>query len=774
MFCEENGIFCLETDHLGYYIGRRGELLETLHFGSRLRPTPDALPEKHATVYGSAIVYDGTDDLLHLCLELSPTGKGDFRRSGLELRLADGSDVVRFRFASHAVHAGNLPPERMPGAHGAAETVELVFDSPQGVTVRQFCGIYPECDAFTRRIVVENRTGAPIRISRCMSYSLDLPRTGYRLTTFTGAWARERNESTVELKPGAVKFGSRTGTSSNFCNPFFLLAAPGCTEDAGRVYGFNLIYSGSHEGWAEVSPYSKTRIQAGIQSEGFGWTLADGESFHTPEAVLSYSGRGRNGLSHNFHRFVRQHIVPEFWADRERPILLNNWEATYFKFNESKLLSLAKKAAKLGMELFVLDDGWFGNRDSDTCALGDYTINRKKLPHGLEGLGKKLGDLGLKFGLWFEPEMVSPDSDLCRAHPDWAVQVPGVSPSLGRNQLVLDLCREEVRQYIIENVNLTLSSAPISYVKWDMNRQLTDLYSPALTEQSRFSHAWILGLYQVFDAVRRANPEVLFEGCSSGGNRFDLGVLCYMDQIWTSDDTDCYERMRIQTGTSCGYPPSVMGAHVSASPNHQTARTSPLESRFDVAAFGCFGYELDLGTLSPAEEKMIAGQIAFYKEHRRLFQFGTFHRLRSPFDSEWCAWMVVSEDKREALVLDALARMEPNSETEPLLLTGLDPDMCYQVTVRPQYVDIRSFGGLINYVLPVKVNTEGILIHAAANLYAMPTESESFRAYGDCLMEAGLRTKQRFVGTGYNADVRLMPDYSARIYHLNAIEEEHP
>ena len=774
MFCEENGIFCLETDHLGYYIGKRGELLETLHFGRRLRPTPDSLPEKHATVYGSAIVYDGTDDLLHLCLELSPTGKGDFRRSGLELRLADGSDVVQFRFASHAVHAGSLPPEGMPGAHGAAETVELVFDSPQGVTVRQYYGIYPDCDTFTRRIVVENRTGAPIRISRCMSYSLDLPRTGYSLTTFTGAWARERNESTVELKPGAVKFGSRTGTSSNFCNPFFLLAAPGCTEDAGRVYGFNLIYSGSHEGWAEVSPYSKTRVQAGIQSEGFGWTLADGESFHTPEAVLSYSGLGRNGLSQNFHRFVRRHIVPEFWADRERPILLNNWEATYFKFNESKLLSLAKKAAKLGMELFVLDDGWFGNRDSDTCALGDYTINRKKLPHGLNSLGRKLGDLGLKFGLWFEPEMVSPDSDLCRAHPDWAVQVPGVSPSLGRNQLVLDLCREEVRQYIIENVNRTLSSAPISYVKWDMNRQLTDLYSPALTEQSRFSHAWVLGLYQVFDAVRRANPEVLFEGCSSGGNRFDLGVLCYMDQIWTSDDTDCYERMKIQTGTSYGYPLSTMGAHVSASPNHQTARTSPLESRFDVAAFGCFGYELDLGTLSPAEEKMIAAQIAFYKEHRRLFQFGTFHRLRSPFDSEWCAWMVVSEDRKEALVLDALARMEPNSETEPLLLTGLDPEICYQVTVRPQYVDIRSFGGLINYVLPVKVNTEGFLIHAAANLYAMPTESESFRAYGDCLMEAGLRTKQRFVGTGYNADVRLMPDYSARIYHLNAIEEEDP
>lgn len=770
MFREENGIFCLETEHLGYYMAPRGELMETLHFGGKLRGSVESLSEKVATVYGSAIPYAGNDDLLHLCLELSPTGWGDYRRTGLELRLPDGSDVVQFRFVSHAVHEGSLPPKGMPGGKGAAQTVELVFESPQGVTVKQYYGIYPDCDAFTRRVVVENRSGGAVRLSRCMSYSLDLPATLYSLTTFTGAWARERNESTVELKPGAVKFGSRTGTSSNFCNPFFMVSAPGCGEDAGRVYGFNLIYSGSHEGWAEVSPYSKTRIQAGIQSEGFGWTLADGESFETPEAVMSYSGQGKNALSQNFHRFVKGHISPAHWADKERPILLNNWEATYFKFNEHKLLSLAKKAAKLGLELFVLDDGWFGNRDSDTCALGDYTLNAKKLPHGLDGLGKKINDLGLKFGLWFEPEMVSPDSDLYRAHPDWAVQVPGVAPALGRNQLVLDLCRSEVRAYIIENVNRILASAPISYVKWDMNRQLTDLYSPALEEQSRFSHAWVLGLYEVMGAIVEANPEVLFEGCSSGGNRFDLGILSYMNQVWTSDDTDCYERMRIQTGTSYGYPTCTMGAHVSASPNHQTARTSPLEGRFDVAAFGAFGYELDLGTMSPAEEKIVAAQVKFYKEHRRLFQFGEFYRLRSPFHSEWCAWMVVSEDKREALVLDAICRMEPNSETEPLILTGLDPDACYQVTARPQFVDIRSFGGLINYVLPVKVNTEGFLIHAAANLYTMPTETESFTAYGDCLMEAGLRVKQRFVGTGYTQDVRLMPDYSGRIYHLKALD----
>ena len=283
----ENGIFSLETTHLGHYLGIRGELMETLHFGSRLRPTADALAEKHATVYGSAIPYAGNDDLLHLCLEQSPTGKGDYRRTALQLRLCDGSDVVQLRFASHTIHEGSLPPEGLPGAHGATETLELVFNSPQGITLHQFYGIYPDCDTFTRRIAVENRSGAPVHLTRCMSFQLDLPHTGYSLTTFPGAWARERQESTVPLRSGAVKFGSRTGTSSNFCNPFFLLSAPGCTEDAGRCYGFNLIWSGSHEGWAEVSPYSKTRIQAGIQSEGFGWTLQDGESFHTPEAVLS-------------------------------------------------------------------------------------------------------------------------------------------------------------------------------------------------------------------------------------------------------------------------------------------------------------------------------------------------------------------------------------------------------------------------------------------------------------------------------------------------------
>lgn len=451
-------------------------------------------------------------------------------------------------------------------------------------------------------------------------------------------------------------------------------------------------------------------------------------------------------------------------------MLLNNWEATYFDFNERKLLSLAKDAAKLGAELFVLDDGWFGARDNDAKGLGDYTVNRKKLPGGLAGLAEKVHALGLLFGLWFEPEMVNADSGLFRAHPDWIVQTPGNVPATGRNQYVLDLCRAEVQDYIIANVNATLASAPIDYVKWDMNRHISDNYSPALAEQGRFSHGYILGLYRVLQSIVEQNPDVLFEGCSSGGNRFDLGILCYMPQIWTSDDTDAYERQLIQAGTSYGYPPSVMGCHVSASPNHQTARTSPIESRFNVAAFGLLGYELDLGRLTPAEQKAVAAQIAYYKAHRRLFQYGRFLRLCPPFGKNKCEWMMLAPDGSEAVVGEYLHLLRPNAEKPPLRLAGLAQDALYELEVRPQVVDVRTFGSLINQILPVKVNAGGHLMHAVADRYMMPCETERYAAYGDLLMYAGIRQKQAFTGTGYNENVRLMPDFSSRVYYLRRVD----
>ena len=805
MITINENLFMLETAHTGYYLAVRDGLVENLHYGARIHVSHAGAPRTGCTgaadanafaqsleplrqkmdiSYGSDVIRHPSDKTLsldHLCLELSPLQKGDYRTQSLcilswdEAAQRPGGRTLDLSFVCARKIEGSVPPEGMPGAFGGAETLALDFTSPQNICVTLYYTLYPECDVITRRLCVQNNSTGPVTLEKAMSYQLDLPGggpgNGYVLSTLNGAWGRERHITETPLTIGAHTFGSTTGASSAFCNPFFFLSASDATEFSGEVYGFNLIYSGSHAACAEVSPWGKTRVTAGIQPEGFSWTLAPGESFGTPEAVLTFSRAGKNGMSENMHAFVREHIVRGSWAKKDRPVLLNNWEGTYFDFTERKLLGLAKDAARLGAELFVLDDGWFGARNDDTKGLGDYNVNRKKLPGGLDGLAEKIHGMGLLFGLWFEPEMVNADSDLYRAHPDWIVHTPGTEPSVGRNQYVLDLCRTEVQDYIIENVNATLASARIDYVKWDMNRNQSDQYSPALTEQGRFSHSYILGLYRVFREITEKNPDVLFEGCASGGNRFDLGILSYMPQIWASDNTDAYERQFIQAGTSYGYPPSVMGCHVSAAPNHQTARTSPIESRFNVAAFGVLGYELDLAQLTPAEQKAVAAQIAYYKQHRRLFQYGRFVRLCPPFGQNKCEWMVVSPDGSEALAGEYLHLLVPNSERPPLRLAMLQPDALYEMEARRQVVDIRTFGGLLNHVLPVKVNTGGHLIHAVADRYMMPCETERYTAYGDLLMYAGVKQKQAFTGTGYNENVRLMPDFSSRIYYLKRIEQ---
>lgn len=769
-----DGCFALETRRTGYYLAVRDGLVENLHYGARIHADdPEPLREKMAVGYGGDVVYRAQSaplSLEHLCLELSPLQKGDYRAQALSVVMPGGARTADFAFVCARKTAGDAPPDGMPCAQGGAETLALDFAAPEGVTVTLYYTVYPECDVITRRMRIQNGAAAPVTLEKALSYQLDLPGCGYVLSTFTGAWARERHETRTPLATGSHVFGSTTGVSSALCNPFFMLSAADATEFSGEVYGFNLVYSGSHMGCVEVSPWGQTRVMAGIQPEGFAWTLAPGERFDTPQAVLTFSRAGKNGMSANLHDFVLRHIVRGKWAGQDRPVLFNNWEATYFDFNERKLLKLAKEAAELGAELFVLDDGWFGARDDDTKGLGDYTVNRKKLPDGLAGLSEKVHGMGLLFGLWVEPEMVNADSELYRAHPDWIVQTPGNPPATGRNQYVLDLCRAEVQDYLIENVNATLASARIDYVKWDMNRNISDQYSPALPEQGRFAHSYVLGLYRVLRAVTARNPDVLFEGCASGGNRFDLGILCYMPQIWTSDDTDAYERQHIQRGTSYGYPPGVMGCHVSAAPNHQTARTSPIESRFNTAAFGLLGYELDLGVLTPAERKAVAAQIAYYKEHRRLLQYGRFLRLSPPPGGNRCAWMVVSPDGSEALAGEYLSLLVPNAQTPPLRLAGLVPDAQYTVETRAQVIDVRTFGSLINHILPVKVNAGGHLVHAVADHYMMPCETERYTAHGDLLMYAGIRQKQAFTGTGYDKDVRLMPDFSSRMYYLRRVD----
>ena len=774
MIFEKSGVFCIETEDTGMYIAPRGPLAEQLHYGRKIEPSAEALRQPLTVAYGTDVIYDKAFDpalsLLHLGLEVSPTEKGDFRRGALALTLANGSPVCDLRFSGGEVLPA--PPEvpGLPAARDAGQCLVLRFESGEGMAAELFYIPLDDCDVIVRQTRLTNRTGGPVTLRRVMSYQLDLPRQDLALTTLTGAWAREFEPCTAPVRRGVTEFGSVSGASGHYCNPFFALSAPDANEHTGEIYGFNLLYSGSHAASVEADSYGFTRVMAGIQPEGFSWTLEDGESFVTPQAALTFSAGGRNGLRHNMHRFVRRHILPPRWKDAPRPVLVNNWEATYFDFTPRKLRALAARAASLGAELFVLDDGWFGRRTDDTKGLGDFDPNPKKLPRGLEGLAQDLAEKGLAFGLWVEPEMVNENSALYEAHPDWAVAAPGVAPSRSRNQLVLDLCRAEVRDYLIGQLNALLDSAPIRYIKWDMNRHHTDRFSPALGEQGRFAHAWTLGLYQVLEAVTSAHPDVLFEGCASGGNRFDLGMLYYMPQIWLSDDTDAWERCKMQTWASLGYPPGVMGCHVSAAPNHQTLRFTPLDSRFDVAAFGLLGYEMDLTALNAAQEKSVKAQIEFYKAHRELFQRGRFYCLAAPEAERGGAWMVVSEDRREAAVLEMTGLVRPNAPMPVLRLAGLDEALIYQVSVRPQSVELDSFRTLLGHVLPVKPKADGVLVHLAGQVYQLPCETVDFVAAGSLLMHAGLRLPQRFCGTGYTEGVRPMPDFSARIWLREARE----
>ena len=486
---------------------------------------------------------------------------------------------------------------------------------------------------------------------------------------------------TRTLEQGIQSVESARGHSSHNHNPFIMLRRPGTGEEEGEVLGFSLVYSGNFLAQAEVDTWDTTRVTLGINPFGFDWKLAPGERFQTPEAVMVYSGRGMGEMSRTFHRLYRSRLARGYWRDRPRPILINNWEATYFDFDEDKLVSIARAAREDGVELFVLDDGWFGARSSDRAGLGDWTANRDRLPNGVAGLARRIEDLGMRFGLWFEPEMVNKDSDLYRAHPDWILQTPGRRVSYGRNQLVLDFSRQEVVDCVYGMMAGILSGARVSYVKWDMNRSITEAYSAALPpdRQGEVCHRYILGVYDLYERLTAAFPEVLFESCASGGGRFDPGLLYYAPQGWVSDDSDAVERLKIQYGTSYCYPVSSMGAHVSAVPNHQMNRTTPLATRANVACFGTFGYELDLNRLTAEERSQVREQIAFMKSYREVLQYGDFYRLLSPFDGNFTAWMAVSPDKRTALVGWYKTFNEVNGPFHRVKLRGLDPALDYAV-----------------------------------------------------------------------------------------------
>ena len=771
--------FVLETEKSSYvfHILPTGQP-EHLYFGPRIAINGpedlDALTEKHVFPPGNTIVYDQehkTYTLEDVCLEFSALGKGDQREPFLEITFPDGSRSPDFTYSSAEIRSdppdlGDLPSAYSEG--GETERLILRFKEAAGGLILEIHYVLFG-EAICRHAVLLNEGTETVELNRLMSLQLDLPVSGLAVTGFYGAWIREMQRKTVLLPAGKLVLESRSGNSSSYVNPFFLLHDPDATEKYGECIGFHFIYSGNHYEAIEISPYGKTRVVSGINPLGFRYQLEPGKRFITPQAVLFRTDRGFGGISEQTHFFVREHVIRGRWKNKPRPVLLNSWEACYFNISERRLLSLAKAAKKLGVELFVMDDGWFGERNDDSRSLGDWEANRKKLPGGLARLSKRLRALGLGFGLWVEPEMVNAQSRLYEQHPNWAMTAPGRAHSEGRNQRILDLVNPEVQEYLIGTLSALLAPGDIQYVKWDYNRVFSDAYSPALPpdRQGETAHRYILGLYRVMRTLTERFPEILFEGCASGGNRFDLGILSYFPQIWGSDNTDAFCRTGIQEGYSYGYPLSTVSAHVSASPNHQTLRETPLNTRFNVAAFGVLGYECDIRDLSARQRREIAEQISLYKEWREVLQYGRFYRGRTDNLHEWTC---VSEDLTHAVGFLFQGLSEPGKHSEMYFPQGLDPNRRYRFYSLEQKVDVARFGGLINSIVPFPVRPGSAVYRIIDRIVQQPGETESCIASGSLLM-SGVRLKPGFAGTGYNDQVRFWTDFSSRLYFMVAVDE---
>ena len=632
-----------------------------------------------------------TDNIDDFMLEMTPQeypgyGSTDLRTPAVELQFSDGTSATDFRYESHNIYAGKNKLNDLPATYvedeNEAMTLELTLvDSLKNVKLILSYSVFEEFDAITRSVKIINESNEDVNINRVLSANVDFRDSDYELLQLSGAWARERHIIRKEIRSGSQSIESRRGSSSHAQNPFMALVRKDTTEQHGEVYGFSLVYSGNFLANVEVDMYENARAQIGINPFDFTWLLKSKEEFTAPEAVLVYSNEGLTGMSHIYNCLYGKRLCKGKYRDEVRPILINNWEATYFDFNETKIKEIAREATNLGMELFVLDDGWFGKRDDDNSSLGDWFVNEEKLKGGLNKLATEINEMGLQFGLWFEPEMVSPISELYKEHPDWCIHIPGRNRSEARRQLILDYSREDVCNYIIEKISEVLSSAPISYVKWDMNRNMSEIGSAKLpaNRQREVAHRYILGLYKVLEEITTRFPDVLFESCSGGGGRFDPGMLYYMPQTWTSDNTDAIERLKIQFGTSMVYPNASIGCHVSAVPNHQVDRITPIETRGVVAMSGNFGYELDITKLPESEKEIIKEQVKLYKEIRETIQFGKCYRLSSPFENNDIAWMFISKDCEEIIVSFVRTLAKPNSKFISLKLVGLDESSKYEI-----------------------------------------------------------------------------------------------
>ena len=689
IYCEKDRTFTLQTKNTTYQmqVDRYGFLLH-LYYGKKTDTCMDYLLTYYDRGF-SGNPYDAGEDRTYsmdtLPQEFPCYGNGDFRSTAFAVENADGSMSCDLRYKSHKIFDGKYNLEGLPAVYASdkeAQTLEILMEDPvTGVKVVLLYGVLPAQDIITRSVCVKNESSGKIYLNKIESASLDFLYGDYELLTFYGRHAMERNVQRVPVVHGTQKIGSVRGTSSHQYNPMMILAEKETTEDKGNCYAMSFVYSGCFQGEVLKDQLNQTRMMLGLQEEAFRYPLERGEMFQAPEVILSYSAEGMNRLSQNLHHCIRQHICRGKYKEEIRPILINSWEAAYFDFTGDTIYELAKAAKEVNIDMLVMDDGWFGKRDDDNSGLGDWFVNEKKLGGTLGNLIKRINDLGVKFGIWIEPEMVSEDSDLYRKHPDWALTVPGRNPVRSRNQLVLDFSRKEVVDAIYDQICKVLDQGNIEYVKWDMNRSLMDVYSSVKRDQGRVLHDYVLGLYDFLERLVQRYPNLLIEGCSGGGGRFDAGMMYYTPQIWCSDNTDAIDRLRIQYGTSFGYPVSVVGSHVSAVPNHQTGRKTPLHTRGVVAMSGTFGYELNLMKLSEEEKQEIREQIAEYKSYAPIIQNGLYYRLSNPTTEEICAWEFVHTDEKEqskVLLNIVMQVIHGNMTVNYVKLQGLEETAVYR------------------------------------------------------------------------------------------------
>ncbi|WP_043932351.1 alpha-galactosidase [Bacillus sp. EB01] len=711
---QETNQFHLTNGKVSYifHVMKNGQLGH-LYYGKALRHRSDFSHLQTYDVPTAASCHPYADDpafsLETLRQEYPVYGSSDFREPALSLSKPDDNFIPNFRYETYTLIEGKPDLDGLPAMYvnnsADAMTLEIVLkDAGLDAELRLNYTIFADLPVITRSASLTNGGGNLLAIDRLMSASIDFPDKDFSMVHLGGTWSRERHVKERQLEVGIQSISSIRGASSHHHNPFLALKRSDATEQHGEVYGFNFVYSSNFLMQVEVDHYGTSRLTAGIHPFGFEWSLAPGETFQAPEVVMVYSAEGLNGMSQAFHELYRSHLIPSKWRTETRPILINNWEATYFDFDEQKLVNIATSAHELGIELFVLDDGWFGKRNDDTTSLGDWHVDVNKLPNGIESLAKKINETGMKFGLWFEPEMISPASDLFRENPEWAVGLEGQHRTLGRNQLVLDFTRRDIVDYIFGKISAIIEQTGLAYIKWDMNRNITEPFSSKLApnRQGEFFHRYILGVYDLYERLTKRFPDVLFESCAGGGGRFDPGMMYYAPQAWASDDTDAIERLKIQYGTSFAYPIYSIGSHVSAVPNHQTLRSTPLSTRANTAYFGTFGYELDPLKMTEEEREEVKKQVVFYKQHRNLIRDGVFYRLLNPFENNETAWMVVSQDKTEALIGYYKVLATPNGpKHQNLKLRGLNEEFCYTVDGRSYYGDELLQVGLI---LPTEFN----------------------------------------------------------------------